>query len=859
MKKLYTSALYMSAAFGLTLMAPVSAQAADNGQTAAVQQIEQVVVTATRRQQRLQDVPISISVFNQKQLSNRNITNAADLASFTPSLSVNTNFGSQNTSFAIRGFVQDIGTEPSVGVYFADVVAPRGPTQGTTAGDGAGPGDFFDLENVQVLKGPQGTLFGRNTTGGDVLIVPKKPTDQFGGYVQGSFGNYNMRGGQAVINIPVNDRIRLRFGVDHKSRDGYLKNTSGIGPKDFDDVDYTTLRASADIDITPNLENYTIATYTRTNTHGNFQKMIACDPTSGTIFASALLHACNQLTPGAGGSPSSPTPYQGGGFYDAAQSHPDPYSKTTEWRVINKTIWHVSDNLTINNIASYAEFKDALSAPLFGTNFYTPDLSGLGLFPSYSVNFAAESLPPGTTNTNQNTYTEELQLQGNNFNNRLIWQAGLYLEGSGPVKPGGYQSPVLIACTNAALLQCVDPVGNLVALGGAVPYGTPIGSVNYTVGSTFYNDYATYAQATYKLTNEFSITGGFRYTWDRESNTSKQITYHFGYPGTPITATPSCTFPDAPAATCTRRFVQNSSAPTWLIDLDYKPNDNILAYAKWARGYRAGVIVQNIVPPFNNVQPERVDDFEVGLKTTFNGMIEGTFDIDGFYNNFSNQQLLLGFNANPNYCGPGCPAPVSPTAAPINAGKSHIYGVELNSTIIPYKGVTLSISYTYLNTELVKVQTFTLPAHSLYTIAGSQRKGDELPLSPHNKVSVSASYTLPINPDIGKVTLGATFVHTDKQLTNYIDRNAVLALGDAGASVFTNLSYIQPTDLLSLNASWDSVLGKPIDISAFATNVTGEKYYTWIPGLAAGTGFETAEVGAPAMYGVRLTYHFGND
>lgn len=108
----------------------------------------------------------------QEQLSNRNVVNAADLD--TPSLSVNNNFGNENASFAIRGF-QDIGTQPSVGAYFADVVVPRGPTQGTQAGDGPGPGSFFDLQNVQVLKGPQGTLFGRNTTGGAVLLVPQKP------------------------------------------------------------------------------------------------------------------------------------------------------------------------------------------------------------------------------------------------------------------------------------------------------------------------------------------------------------------------------------------------------------------------------------------------------------------------------------------------------------------------------------------------------------------------------------------------------------------------------------------------------------------------------------------------------------
>jgi hypothetical protein len=140
--------------------------------------------TARRVEERLQDVPISITVFNQQQISNRNIVAPEDLALYTPSLSTNGVTGRENTSYSIRGFTQEINTSPSVAVYFADVVAPRGGS-GVPQGDGAGPGSFYDLQNVQVLKGPQGTLFGRNTTGGAVLLVPQKPTSKFGGYIEG--------------------------------------------------------------------------------------------------------------------------------------------------------------------------------------------------------------------------------------------------------------------------------------------------------------------------------------------------------------------------------------------------------------------------------------------------------------------------------------------------------------------------------------------------------------------------------------------------------------------------------------------------------------------------------------------------
>jgi len=867
----------------LSLAGPANTRAADTAVTAAAGDVEQIVVTARRMEERLQDVPISITVFNQQQLSNHNVLNASDLAAYTPSLQVNTDFGSQNSSFAIRGFVQDIGTAPSVGVFFDDVVAPRGASQELQAGDGAGPGDFFDLQNVQVLKGPQGTLFGRNTTGGDVLLVPQKPTDQFGGYVEGSFGNYNLRGGQGVINIPVNDDIRLRFGIDHQSRDGYVQNTSGIGPRDFDDVNYTALRGSADIDITPDLEDYIVTTYSHSETNGDFQKMIACDPSlpsNTALLFSTFANSCNQVTPGKPG-------FQGGGFYDAAQSLPDPSSKLTIWRVINTTTWRESDDLTIKNIASYAQLKDELINPIFGTNLHTAAVPGV--LPSFPVLFAADTPLPGNLPTaNSATYTEELQFQGSALDSRLTWQGGAYLEGSVPLSNFGAQNGVLADCTNPSTFNCYDAFGELLAVKGYVPKNTAVGEINSTAGlTTTSNDYALYTQETYKLTDELKLTGGFRYTWDRIANTSRTITYDVGYPlaligtsppyqvGGPLPAmvtNANCTNPTAhgfipgngagygtkpvPGGACVVGLKEKSNAPTWLIDLDYTPTDDVLLYAKWARGYRQGVVNESLSAPYTITGPEKVDTYEGGFKTSFEFEgISGTFNADGFYNDFRNQQLLLGFNQNPCYkkVGNTCiPSPVGPAAAPVNAAKSRIAGAELDATVVPYEGVSLQIGYTYLATDILSVQQFTTPPGGLYEISGSQKPGDVLPLSPKNKVTLTASYTLPVDDSIGKITLSTTFTHTNSMLTTYDDASLP-------SRILSSLGTLPPTNLLDLNANWDQVLGKPIDLSVFATNVTSEKYYTYVSGIASGVGFETAGLGAPTFYGVRIRYHFGED
>ena len=796
------------------------------GTAFAEEGLEEIIVTARRVEERLQDVPISITVLNQQQLENRNIINSQDLAAYVPSLSTNTNFGTDNSSFAIRGFVQDTGTAPSVGVYFADVVAPRGASNGIPTGDGAGPGSFFDLQNVQVLKGPQGTLFGRNTTGGAVLLVPQKPTSEFGGYVDGSFGDFSMKRGQAVVNLPVNDRLRIRLGVDHQSRDGYMTNTSGVGPRDFGDVNYTAVRASMVADILPDLENYTIASYSNSDTNGDVQKTIAAVPTGLGNFALAQL--ADQAA-------------KGEGFYDLRQDLTDPYSKLTQWQVINTTTWHTTDALTIKNIASYAELNDKLNSAIFGTAFSTPPVPPLGL-PSYRFGFAESKPFPGHSTAKESTTTEELQLQGRTTDDAVVWQGGAYLEYSHPLDVVGSQSPVVLSCTDSGALQCTDILGFLSSLAGGPSHS---GAVDITNGRTSYRDVGLYAQSTFKLTDQLKLTAGDRYTWDREMNDTflQTVIFNQASPFAPGTIPFAyCTDPLSVATGCNSHYEVRSKAPTWMIDLEYTPTSDVMTYVKYSRGYRAGTIAPNVTPPYNIVRPEKVDTYELGTKTAFADPIHGIFNITGFYNNLTNQQLQLGFDAAPG-------AAVSPTAAPVNAGKSRIWGFEVESSIAPFEGFSLDGAYTYLNTRIEQIENFPTPTGALYVIDGAQRVGDRLALTPTNKYTLTATYALPLSNSLGRISLGATFTHTDREISNYSDRNVAALAG---------LDYLPSTDLLNLNLNWSSVAGKPIDLSFFVTNVTDKQYYTFIPGIGVSTGFETAQLGLPRMYGARIRLHFGN-
>jgi iron complex outermembrane receptor protein len=800
-RRVQRSLLLLTTALSLGLALPAAAQEQPTS-------LGEIVVTARRVEERLQDVPISITVFNQQQLSQRNVTYPGDLALYTPSLSVDTQYGVDNTAFSLRGFTQQLQTSPTVGVYFADVVAPRGgPT--LHSGDGAAPGDFFDLQNIQVLKGPQGTLFGRNTTGGAVLLVPQKPTTRYEGYVEGSLGDFGLKRIQAVVNVPVNDQLRLRFGVDREKRDGYLKNISGIGPEDFNNIDYTALRASAVWDVTSSLQNYTIFSYVNSSSHGQATQMFVCDPAAGFGFL-----ACPQLAK-----------VQAAGPYAVENNQIDAHSSLHQWRLINTTTWDANDWLTVKNITSYAHLKNSYKSNIFGDNFFLP-----GFFPppfgGAQLLFVSVDSPPGTNMADQRTFTEELQFQGHALDNRLTWQAGGYLEISKPAGPNHVISPTTLGCTDLYALQCTDLFGTLIGHPGT------LGTVTNKPDAIDYRNFAGYAQATYKFTDQWKLTGGLRYTSDRTRSWARVTNYFFPAPNTPV-ATCQSIFATL-ANGCFRAFEQSSAKPTWLVDLDYTPRTDMLFYAKYARGYRQGDVNPVAADGYNTWGPETVDNYEIGAKTTFQSPVPVTFNVATFYNNFSNQQIFVGFQG---------PPPTIPNSAVVNAGKSRIWGVETEITAEPIRHLTFDIAYTYLNSRLESLAPIVLIPGTGYTIATpASNPGDPMQFTPKHKASVSADYTLPLDAHVGQITFGANYVYTDPQ------------------QVFAGspLGTIPATNLLSLHADWNSIAGKPVDLSFFMTNVTNKFYWSSMSDLLATAGWDTRSLGEPRMYGFRLRARFGS-
>lgn len=807
-------------------------------------QLEEIVVTAQRREENLQDVPISITVLSQAQISNANITNSADLARYTPSLSTNNRFGPENASFTIRGFTQDFHTSASVGVYFADVISPRGQNS-QTSGDGAGPGSLWDLENVQVLKGPQGTLFGRNTTGGAILIVPKKPTDEFGGYIDASGGDFNAQHIQAVVNVPVTEDLRVRVGVDRNTREGTLTNITRIGANKLGDVNYTAGRLSAVWDITDSIQNYGIFTFVNSDTAGYTQQLYACNNpitrlSQAGIDPSAILPGIqNILTTGKlnltdpipgvpVGSPFALLTFQSceqqladqkaagqGGFYDVVEAIKTPITQIKERRFINTTTWKISDNVSFKNNFSYAHLYTQNGSNIFGTRFPdSTDISGQREFP-----LGASLVAPTVPVTRQKTMVEEMQLQGDAFDQRMIWQGGLYYEHSTPDGLSGNNSASFVYCDLRTLegapsqYNCFDPIEGI--LGGVLSYKL----------KTEYLNLAAYGQGTFNFNDQISMTFGMRYTKDKTEGYGIKYLYKY-----------DLSIQRAPTVTVQRPKIE-SQAPTGMLEFNYHPTDGLMTYAKYTRGYRQGNVNITADPGLDTHAPEHINSYELGLKSTFEWFIPGRVNVAVFKNDLTDMQLQGGYISTTS----------GPTTAIFNAGKAKSQGFEVESSFQPFEFLTASLSYSYLNTKLIKSADFCGRVAAVGLLEGISctpiaDAGGELPFAPKSSYVINLNWFLPVPEEYGHVSMGTTYAYTGKQR--------------AAATSATPFAILDDFGILNVNLNWNDIFDKSFDFNIVANNVLDKNYVTFTSGTYKPLGVESRSVGLPRMISARLKYSF---
>lgn len=264
---LNTAVILSAAAFSVAPYHAV-AQTTENGPANRSTQLEEVMVTARRREETSQIVPVSVNAFGSVALEERSIRSLGDLTSVAPGIRFVHQGGSGNMNVVLRGLARiPIGTAPNAVInYFADVPLSF---QGSNI-------PTYDLSSIQVLKGPQGTLFGRNAMAGAVVITPQAPTYELEGYVRGGLGNYDYRrDAEGAIDLPlVDNKVALRVAGKTTRRDGYTENM-GVG-RDQDDIDQEMYRVSLLIEPTESLTNTTIFDHYESENGGTGAVLSAC-------------------------------------------------------------------------------------------------------------------------------------------------------------------------------------------------------------------------------------------------------------------------------------------------------------------------------------------------------------------------------------------------------------------------------------------------------------------------------------------------------------------------------------------------------------------------------------------------------
>lgn len=533
------------------LSAGTSAHAQESRPSARM--LEEILITARRREESMQDVPISVTAFQAETLETFRIGDLDDLQYFDPSFTVSPTAGRPNKPiYSLRGIRPNesiFGQDPTVAIYLADVVLS--PAHGSNM-------SMYDLESVQVLKGPQGTLFGRNTIGGAILLTPKRPGDVLGGNVMVGFGNHGRQETEFGVDLPVTESFALRLAGRLTDSDGYQTNVAP-GPLRGDKRGGGRTRSgrlSAVWNVTDHVENYTILTWDemRLNGRTGVPQAINPDTALGLFDGEPPLNLP---------SISDALERAQGRSVHKIESDMRERSDVEVWGITNTTTVDITDQVSFRAIAAYRDVKAMDVLDLDATAI--PDL-----LTSDPLRISLEHA------------SVELQLLGSALENRLDWVTGLYwyYEDGRETSPG-------------AVLAPINPNS---------PFTQEAVMENHS--------YSLFAQGTYRFSEQWSATAGLRWNYDRKKLDASSRTPTFcdmaDEAGTPL-----------PMDDCWFRMSESFSQPTGTFSLEFTPVEDTMIYLASRYGYRSGGFNARATLPIETepFDEETVLDMELGFKT----------------------------------------------------------------------------------------------------------------------------------------------------------------------------------------------------------------------------------------------------
>lgn len=845
MRKLIHPALLASSA-ALAIALPAHAQDIENQDSAEVQLAEsapagqgEIIVTARRTSERLQDVPVAVTAFDNQALERSTVQELSEVRSIASGLNFNSEGGKSTTNVSLRGIGQlPVGlTTPGVVTYFNNIAIPSLGSSIPT----------YDLSNIQVLKGPQGTLFGKSTLGGAILVNSTQPDlYDVGGYVKGTYGRYDYTAIEGAINIPIiPGSVALRVAGQIRRQDERIRSldaeffalpeVQALGVTDpnadsypgFDDVKNDSVRASLTIQPTDGISNTTVVEYFKADERaaGLFLYKADFSALQNTAFLPLMGDPARAATAVelASLAQEYAKEHPRGGF-DGGINGGRAYRKSIA--VVNTTDVDLTDSLSIRNIFGYRKNTNDQgintgALPILDQGgFSNPFLGGLVTQP-FIVYYAEQHyVRDYIDNDFQIIFDDSSGLNG---------ILGAYYSVDGPAGPSG------------------DQFTTFSSLGRIPPTTTHVKNQSFAI----------YSQFTIPLSEKLNFNVGGRYSWDKA-----QFCYN---PGNPATFE-SVSFDECKQNIADRigtptefsdgfgRASVKDDYPTWTVGFDYKVNPDFMVYITSRRGVRpknlnfplfesdpvtcpSGNYSTSCVDltGYQTIKQERVTDVEIGEKLNFNiGGGRGRINVAAFYSKYENATQFLSNSGNFTFPLGTLDAP--PSSFIINAADLSIYGVEIDASVSPDNNLTIGFNGAITQTDIDKL----LPVNTngeLGPNVGSFGRGQINKLTPTFAGTFSASWIAPVRPaDADLIFSGDLYMTADYggqqgfQLEGYSLANGRIDLKGIGGSGF--------------------------DLGFYLKNMFDVEYQAGVSVILPTAPYNSLYLGPPRTWGVEAKYSF---
>jgi iron complex outermembrane receptor protein len=800
-----------------------SADAASEESASGGARIEEIVVTARKQAESQQDVPISLNALSDADLHKSTVLSIADLQANAPGLVVSASSKGGAPSLGIRVAHTQNGQEGTgITAYIDDV-----PMHSTFVVANM----MYDMESVSVLKGPQGTLFGTNSTGGAFIFSPKKPTDNFEGYGEVGFGDWGRQQYQAMLNVPLGDVLQIRVAGDIVRRDGFVDNLAPVNGNDkMASDEHESARIIARFTPTSTFTNDLMGNYFHEDGQPNqaipvfFSNPFLTAPVTNTSGCGILCGPFGLGETGAGVTLYGNNHTVSLGPNAATPNNIAPTWKKIEiWGLTNTTKWDISDNVSFKNVLAYQDERLDTAEDNDGTSLM---------------------LVNGRSIYNTKLWTEEASVNLQTDDKRLRFVGGVFYSDSKPDQIDNYQ---LVGLIDTSFIQFLPAPG-----AGLFPF--PVISQNSyerELQST-----ALYSQVSYDVTDQLTATFGFRYNWDKGTYhvhlrggtgngnaalgvAAAQFDPTFGDVVFPCREVAQAGYVGADLVNCTAQLDAEWSAPSWTFSLQQQFAAQSMVYFTARAGYQGGGFNNEISNVDLQVyKPETVIDFETGVKSDWTAWGRPIrTNVSAFYGQYNDIQR----NQNGSYTSG------AQFSAVFNAGAATYYGSDLEVTFYPTESLELALAYNLLKTSY---DTFVIPAipnGAPPFDAPQDLSGSPLAYAPENQLSVQATLNWPWLSSLGEFATTLGYYWTDQIYFN-----------DVPTAGFEKYDVAPSYSLVNLSQDWRGVLGTKLDATIWAKNLLDEEAMIGVGGnnQLLTFGYATRTYAAPRQFGINLRYSF---